>query len=65
MCRNVQFLASETIEKLTLHISSIPLSVGPAQGYNARKVISEVYASFVPHCTVSGQLCKHQTDVEA
>ena len=65
MCRNVQFLASETIEKLTLHISSIPLSVGPAQGYNARKVISEVCASFVLQCTVSGQLCKHQTDVEA
>ena len=35
------------------------------QGYNARKVISEVYASFVPQCTVSGRSCKHKTDVEA
>ena len=26
-----------------------------AQGYNARKVISEVYASFVLQCTVSGR----------
>ena len=25
------------------------------QGYNARKVISEVYASFVMQCTVSGR----------
>jgi len=25
------------------------------QGYNARKVISEVYASFVLHCTVSAR----------
>ena len=25
------------------------------QGYNARKVISEVYASFVLQCTVSGR----------
>ena len=26
-----------------------------ANGYNARKVISEVYASFVLQCTVSGR----------
>jgi len=25
------------------------------QGYNARKVVSEVYASFVLQCTVSGR----------
>ena len=31
---------------------------------NARKVISEVYASFVLQCTVSGRKCKHKTDVE-
>ena len=35
------------------------------QGYNARKVISEVCASFVLQCTVSGRYCKHKTDVEA
>ena len=33
------------------------------QGYNTRKVISEVYASFVLQCTVSGRLCKHKTDI--
>ena len=32
------------------------------QGTNARKVISEVYASFVLQCTVSGWYCKHKTD---
>ena len=35
------------------------------QGYNARKVISEVYTSFVLQCTVSGRQCKHKTDVES
>ena len=30
-------------------------SISPGQGYNARKVISEVYASFVLQCTVSGR----------
>jgi len=35
------------------------------QGYNARKVISEVYASFELQCTVSGRQCKHRKDVEA
>ena len=28
------------------------------------QVISEVYASFVLQCTVSGRQCKHKTDVE-
>ena len=36
-----------------------------AQGYNVRKVISELYASFVLQCTVSGRQCKHKTDVTA
>ena len=35
------------------------------QGCNARKVISEVYASCVLQCNVSWRLCKHKTDVEA
>ena len=35
------------------------------QGYNVRKVISEVYASFVLQCSVSGRECKHKTDVTA
>ena len=35
------------------------------QGFNARKVISEVYASFVLQCTVTGRKFKHKTDVEA
>ena len=34
-------------------------------GFNARKVISEVYTSFVLQCIVSGRWCKHKTDVEA
>jgi len=38
---------------------------GMAQGYNARKIISEVYASFALQCTVSGRYCKHKTDVTA
>ena len=33
------------------------------QGFNARKVISEVYASFVLQCTVFGRKSKHKTDV--
>jgi len=33
------------------------------QGYNARKFISELYASFVLQCTVSGRYCKHKSDV--
>ena len=33
-----------------------------AQGTNARKVISEVYAYFVQQCTVFGRKCKHKTD---
>ena len=41
---------------------SIYLSI---QGYNGRKVISEVCASLVLQCTVSGRECKHKTDVEA
>ena len=36
-----------------------------AQGFNARKVNSEVYASFVLQCTVTGRYGKHKTDVEA
>ena len=35
------------------------------QGNNARKVISEVYASFVLQCTVFGRKSKHKTDVTA
>ena len=35
------------------------------QGCNARKVISEVYASFVLPCTVFGRKCKHKTDEDA
>ena len=35
------------------------------QGFNARKVISEVYASFVLQCTVFGRKSKHKTDVTA
>ena len=33
------------------------------QGTNARKVISEVYAFFVLHCTVYGRKSKHKTDI--
>ena len=33
--------------------------VNQTQGFNARKVISDVYASFVLQCTVSERLCKH------
>jgi len=36
-----------------------------AQGSNARKVISEVYAFFVLQYTVSGRKNKHKTDVTA
>ena len=35
------------------------------QGTNAKKVISEVYAFFVMHCTVFGRKSKHKTDVTA
>ena len=35
------------------------------QGRYARKVISELYASFVLQRTVSGRYCKHKTDVTA
>ena len=35
------------------------------QGCNARKVISEVYASFVLQCTVFKRKSKHKTDVTA
>ena len=35
------------------------------QGCNARKVISEVFTSFVLQCTVSGRWSKHKTDVTA
>ena len=38
---------------------------GFSQGCNARKVISEVYTSFVLQCTVTGRQCKHKMDVEA
>ena len=38
---------------------------GFSQGWNARKVISEVYASFVLQCTVTGRQFKHKMDVEA
>ena len=41
------------------------LDLHKMQGSNARKVISEMYASFVLQCTVSGRQCKHKTDVEA
>ena len=36
-----------------------------AQGTNARKIISEVYAFFVLQCTVFGRKSKHKTDVKA
>ena len=36
---------------------------GNYQGYNARKIISEVCASFVLQCTVSGRLFKHKPDM--
>jgi len=36
-------------------ISAYALRDDFKQGYNARKVISEVYASFVLQCTVSGR----------
>ena len=36
-----------------------------SQGCNARKVISQVYASFVLQCTVSGREYNHKTDVKA
>ena len=36
-----------------------------AQGCNARKVISELYTSFVLQCTVSRRQCKDKTDVKA
>ena len=35
------------------------------QGCNVRKVISELYASFVLQCTVFGRKSKHKTDVTA
>jgi len=35
------------------------------QGTNARKVISEEFASFVLQCTVFGRQCKYNTDVTA
>jgi len=37
---------------------------GSQQGYNAKKVILEVYASFVLQFTVSGRSCKHKMDVK-
>ena len=38
-----------------IHLSIYPYIHLSNQGYNARKVISEVYASFVLQCTVSGR----------
>ena len=35
------------------------------QGYNARKLISEVYTFFVLQCTVFGWKSKHKTEVAA
>ena len=35
------------------------------QGYNARKIFPELYASLVLECTVSGGYCKHKTNVRA
>jgi len=34
------------------------------QGTNAKKVISEVYASLVLKCTVFGRKSKHKTDAQ-
>ena len=42
------------INDLKLTRQSASIKDGDIQGYNARKVISEVYASFVLQCTVSG-----------
>ena len=52
-------LQSDVVELKLVDIDSL------GQDYNARKVILEVYASFVQQCTVSGRLCKHMTDVTA
>ena len=42
------------------HLDQGPIKgEGGGQDYNARKVISKVYASFVLQCTVSGRLGKH------
>jgi len=60
LCRKTTFHNNDTIQKCT-----ITDFLYLFQGFNARKVILEVYASFVLHCTVSVRECKHKTDVEA
>ena len=38
-----------------VRFTTVPVKAWSDQGFNARKVISEVYASFVPQCTVIGR----------